>query len=52
MEFLSEWFNIILNSVKSIQAKDILDIAIIAFLIYNLIKLMRETRAEQLVKGL
>ena len=52
MEFLSEWLNIILNSVKSIQAKDILDIAIIAFLIYNLIKLMRETRAEQLVKGL
>lgn len=52
MEVLSEWFNIILNSVRSIQAKDILDIAIIAFLIYNLIKLMRETRAEQLVKGL
>ena len=31
---------------------DILDIAVVAFLIYNGIKLIRETRAFQLVKGL
>ena len=31
---------------------DILDIAIVAFIIYNGIKLIRETRAFQLVKGL
>lgn len=36
---------------RSIEIADILDIAIVAFLIYKLIGLVRETRASQLVKG-
>lgn len=36
---------------SSIEIADILDIAIVAFLIYKLIGLVRETRAGQLVKG-
>ncbi|MEG1777440.1 MAG: diadenylate cyclase CdaA [Angelakisella sp.] len=36
---------------SSIEVADILDIAIVAFLIYKLIGLVRETRAGQLVKG-
>lgn len=34
------------------QFKDAVDIIIVAFLIYGLVKLVRETRAGQLVKGL
>lgn len=34
------------------QLQDLVDIAIVAFIIYSLIKLVRETRAEQLVKGI
>lgn len=40
------------NLIKTFTLADAIDIAIIAFLIYNAIKLIRETRAEQLVKGL
>ena len=40
-----------LSIVKLIEISDILDIAIVAFLIYKLIGLVRETRAGQLVKG-
>ena len=34
------------------KATDVLDIMVVSFIIYNLIKIMRETRAEQLVKGI
>ena len=34
------------------QFKDAVDIIIVAFLIYGVVKLVRETRAGQLVKGL
>lgn len=34
------------------KVTDVLDILIVSFIIYNLIKIMRETRAEQLVKGI
>lgn len=37
---------------NSFRIWDVLDIAIVAFLIYEVIKLVRETRAEQLVKGI
>lgn len=40
-----------LSIVNSMDAADIFDIAIVAFLIYKLIGLVRETRAGQLVKG-
>lgn len=47
----SEW-NQIHGTVKAIGVWDILDIVIVAVLIYQVIKLIRETRAMQLAKGL
>lgn len=38
--------------MSTIQLKDILDIAVLAYIIYLLMKLVRETRAGQLVKGI
>lgn len=35
----------------TIELKDVIDILVISFLIYKLIMLVRETRAEQLLKG-
>lgn len=37
---------------KSIRLNDVVDIVILYFLIYNGIKLIRETRAQQLTKGI
>lgn len=42
----------VLNVFKSIRITDIIDILILSFLIYHGIKLIRETRAQQLVKGI
>lgn len=39
------------NILRLMNLFDLIDIAIVAFLIYKLIGLMRETRAEQLMKG-
>lgn len=44
------WENI-LETVKTIGFADVLDMVIIAYLLYKLIGLVRETRAGQLVKG-
>lgn len=48
---VSEW-NQIVGTIRAIGIWDILDIAIVAVLIYQVIKLIRETRAMQLTKGL
>ena len=37
---------------EQIGPKDFIDVAIIAFIIYQILRFIRETRAEQLVKGL
>ena len=49
----SRWeiFNSILSSIKTIQLRDIVDILAIALLIFGLFKLIQETRAVQLLKG-
>ena len=63
MEFLQESWEAIINSlgatweiiielVASFKLTDALDVLIVSFVIYNAIKLIRETRAGQLVKGL
>lgn len=46
-----EIFNSILSIVKTIQLRDIVDILAIALLIFGLFKLIQETRAVQLLKG-
>lgn len=48
---ISEW-NQVIGTIKAIGVWDILDILIVAVLIYQVIKLIRETRAMQLTKGL
>ncbi len=42
----------IINSLMLIRVTDIIDIAIISFVIYKLFSLLRNTRAEQVLKGL
>lgn len=49
---VASWWDWMLSIAKSFQFKDAVDITIVALLIYGLIKLVRETRAGQLVKGL
>ena len=48
-EFISSQF---IPFVRSIRITDIIDILIVAFIIYNAIKLIRQTRAAQLIKGI
>lgn len=49
---LAEYWGTLVRIAKNIAFKDILDIIIVTFVIYSVIKLLRETRAGQLVKGL
>jgi hypothetical protein len=37
--------------LRTIRIQDVLDILIVAYLVYKLIDLLRETRAGQLIKG-
>lgn len=46
-----EIFNDFLSIIKTIEIRDIIDILAIALIIFGLIKLVRETRAIQLLKG-
>ena len=52
LDALSNGFHMIWNVFKYISINDVFDIAILSFLIYHGIKLIRETRAQQLVKGI
>lgn len=51
MQILNELFNNIIAVFRTIQIKDIIDILAVSFIIFSLFKLVRETRAEQLLKG-
>lgn len=46
-----EFLNTIWSMFRTIQVRDIIDILAIAIIIFGLIKLVRETRAIQLLKG-
>lgn len=48
----SAWINSVLTVLKTFRFVDIIDIVVIAFIVYSLFKLVRDTRAEQLVKGI
>ena len=50
--YLVDIWNSIVNVFRSITFVDVLDILFLAVILYWVIKLVRETRAEQLVKGL
>lgn len=51
-EAIANAFTMVWNVFKYIRINDIIDIAILSFLIYHGIKLIRETRAQQLIKGI
>ena len=52
MTYISDIFQNFIRVVMSITVFDIIDILLLTYLIYVIIKLMRETRAEQLMKGI
>ena len=52
MEIFELFFDQIYGVIKTFSIIDLLDIAVIAYVTYVLIKLVRETRAGQLVKGI
>lgn len=52
MPSLSVIWNSMLSVIKTFSISDFLDILLVSYLVYKGIKLVRETRAEQLVKGL
>lgn len=46
------WLENVFTVLKTFRFVDIIDIVVIAFIVYSLFKLVRNTRAEQLVKGI
>ena len=48
---IAEWFNSIIAVFKTIRFNDIIDILVVAVIVFGLFRLVRETRAEQLLKG-
>jgi diadenylate cyclase len=49
--FITAWKSFI-SLVELFRVSDALDVILVSFIIYSAIKLVRETRAEQLVKGI
>lgn len=52
MDFVTNSWNSFISLMKTFGVSDFFDIAITSFIIYSFIKLIRETRASQLVKGI
>lgn len=52
MQVITDWFNNIISLFSTFKLADLIDIIIIAILIYGILKLVRDTRAEQLLKGI
>lgn len=52
MQYITQWFSNFMSLLGTIKIGDILDIVIVAVLIYGTLKLVRDTRAEQLLKGI
>lgn len=52
MTDITNLFGIFKSLFKTFVLSDLVDIIVVSFIIYNLIKIIRETRAGQLVKGI
>lgn len=52
VEMISDYMSKLKNVFSSFGITDLLDIILVAFIIYQAIKLLRDTRAFQLIKGL
>lgn len=51
LDYISDALGTVLSVIQSITPVDIIDILLLTFLIYYLLKIIRETRAGQLLKG-
>ena len=51
-DYLGSFFNALVSVIKTSSIFDLLDIIIVAYLIYKGIQLVRDTRAGQLIKGI
>lgn len=47
-----EFSNLIINTIKNINIFNILDIIVVSYIFYKIYDLIKETRAEQLLKGI
>lgn len=52
MSYIIDLSNQAISVVKSISVVDIIDMILLSYILYKGIKLLRETRAQQLVKGI
>ena len=52
MDFITGLWDTFIALLHTFSLSDALDVLLVSFIIYNGIKLIRETRAEQLVKGI
>lgn len=52
MAYLESWMETFESIIRTFRFSDALDIIIVSLIIYSLFKLLRQTRAAQLVKGL
>ncbi|MGN0453072.1 MAG: diadenylate cyclase CdaA [Ruminococcus sp.] len=52
MQIITEWFGNIVSLFSTFKITDFFDIAIVAILIYGILTFVRDTRAEQLLKGI
>lgn len=52
MQWISDFFASFFSLMSTFRPQDLLDILLVAFIFYNAIRLVRETRAIQLVKGI
>ena len=52
MEFINNILNYLLNFIQTVTIGDILDIAIIAFIIYKILSLVRKTNSANVIKGI
>ncbi|MEE0858071.1 MAG: diadenylate cyclase CdaA [Acutalibacteraceae bacterium] len=51
MDTILSWFQSFLSVIKTFEIKDVVDIVCVTFVIYALIKFVRDTKAVQLLKG-
>ena len=52
MTSITDFWQLIMTVAKTFTFVDAIDVAAVTILIYSLIKLVRETRSGQLIKGL
>jgi diadenylate cyclase len=52
MDFIFAAWNSLVQLLQQFRPSDALDVILVTFIVYNVIKIVRETRAGQLVKGI